>query len=72
MVMNCHTYPSADCGSDHILLVAKCRLLLTKSQEKRKEDVKRINLSPLKNKRKAIELATRLDESMEQIPEEMM
>ena len=28
LVSNCHTYPVADCGSDHVLLAAKCRLLL--------------------------------------------
>lgn len=68
-MLNCHTYPSADCGTDHIMLVAKCRITLAKCRSRKKHSMERIYISPLKNKRIAHELANELDRSMEQIQE---
>jgi len=69
-ILNCHKYPSADCGTDHMMLVAKCRIVLAKCQIRKKYSRKHVYVTPLKNKRIANELARELDKSMEQIQKE--
>ena len=69
IVSNCHTYPSADCGSDHNLLAAKCRLLLQKQKMQTGQRNDRLNISPLQNKKKVTEMRIMLDDSMDQISE---
>lgn len=51
LILNCTTYPSADCNTDHILLVASCRLRLRKKVEiQRNKTTKRIDMEQLKKK----------------------
>lgn len=50
MVLDCQTYPSADCGSDHVLLVAKCRLRMKKMKGENKA-VDRIPISPINDRK---------------------
>lgn len=65
-VVNCHTYPSADCNTDHVLLRAECRIRL-KKLNRTKNSRNRINISPLKNRRHADNFSKKLQEKTDQI-----
>lgn len=66
MILDCQTFPSADCGSDHVLLAAKCRLRLKKLPNRRQYE-QRIRISPLNVKRIARKFGAELDESTKDI-----
>jgi hypothetical protein len=52
-VLNCRTYPAADCNTDHILVKARLRIRLKKLCKTTENDNNRLYTSPLKNKDKA-------------------
>ena len=54
-LMNCHTYPGADCDTDHQLLVATLKVRLAKRQ--RQNSIPPLNLEELKED-KAVQFAT--------------
>jgi len=56
-LMNCRTYPGADCGTDHQLLVATVKVRLAKRQ--RQQSIPPLNLEELKEE-KAIQFAAEL------------
>ena len=52
--MNCHTYPGADCDTDHRLLVATLKVRLAKRE--RQHSIPPLNLEELKED-KAVQFA---------------
>lgn len=48
-VKNCHTYPGADCNSDHKLLVAKCQISMN-NQKKDEEGYQQLDIAKIKSK----------------------
>lgn len=63
MIKNCHTYPAADCNTDHVMLVAKCKMNL-KINRRGKGNRKVMDLTPLKKKEKAKSFAKKFRERM--------
>lgn len=60
-ILNCHTCLAADCNTDHVMVKAECRVRLAKIHVIKNEK-KRINTSPLKNKKIENEFSRRLQE----------
>lgn len=66
-ILNGHTYPSADCNSEHIMLAAKCQIRLRKYSKNSERKESRINVSPLKNQEVARKFAKKVEEEIEGI-----
>jgi len=63
-ILKCHTYPSADCNSDHVTLAAKCRIRLQKCSKNNEKKKSRINISPLKDREVAQKFAKEVEKEV--------
>lgn len=62
-VKNCHTYPGADCNTDHKLLMAKCSIMLKKCKKTTK--TKAWDFQSLKNQEVKMKFQKALDHEAE-------